>query len=305
MNRIFKLLIAIVLCTTTYYAKAQTDSVQTKESYFKAGISFLNNNVFVGRTDTVVSPSLSSKISYTLKSGIYFSGGIDYFTTRKTNALDGGNIEAGYDYSINDDLNGGVSFTKLFYNANSTRVSASISSELNAYLDYDIADIITPAINIGYSIAKSGFKNDILLNPKLSRDFAFENIMGKKRDLLLISPEVAMNAGTQNFYDGYLTKLTTKNRRSSGLTAAELVIYNQNLKNYKTYLGKFSVLDYELSVPVVYKSGHVIFSFTPTFVFPQNGLLAPENAYQKAIQKGIPSLQSSEFYFETGVTIKF
>ena len=305
MKRICKLLIAIVLSTTLFCANAQTDSVKTSKSYFKAGISYSNNNVFVGRTDTIASPSLSARISYTLKSGVYFSGGIDYFTKNETNEIDGGNIEAGYDYIINDNLSGGVSFTKLFYNANSTRVSASISSELNANWDYDIANIITTGINVGYSIAKSGFKSDIIINPTLSHDFAFENVFGKKKDLLIISLTAGMNAGTQNFYDGYLTKLTTKNKRSSGFTAAQLVVYNKTLKDYKTYLEKFVVLDYELSVPLIYKIGPMLFSFTPTFVFPQNGLAAPQNVYQIAIQKGIPPLQSSEFYFETAIRIKF
>jgi len=305
MQRICKLLIAMVLSTTIFCANAQTDSVKTKKSYFKAGVSFTNDNVFVGRTDTVTSPSLSTRISYTLKSGVYFSGGVDYFTKNRTDALDGGNIEAGYNYSINDNLNGGISFTKLFYNANSTRLSASISSELNTYLDYDIADIISTGINIGYSIAKSGFKNDIILNPTLSHDFAFENVLNKKKDLLIISLTAGMNAGTQNFYDGYLTRLTTKNKRNSGFTAAQLVVYNKTLKDYKTYLEKLGVLDYELAVPLLYKIGHVLFSFTPTFAFPQNGLAAPKNVYQVAIQKGIPPLQSSEFYFETGISIKF
>jgi hypothetical protein len=39
---------------------------------FRLGVSYLSNTVFMGRTDSVVTPSVIAQVKYTLKSGFYF-----------------------------------------------------------------------------------------------------------------------------------------------------------------------------------------------------------------------------------------
>jgi len=294
MKTIYKILPILALIFSGMYASAQTvdtDLVAPKKNTFKIGVTYLNNNVYLGRTDTVSTPTLSPKVTYTFKSGIYFSGTMDFITNKKKNPLDGGSLEAGYDHSFTDDLEGGASFTKLFYNSTSTQVSSSISSILNAYVDYDIADIITPALSVNYSIGKNGGAGgDFVLNPNISHDFAIEGIFGDK-DLLLISPTAGLNAGSQNFYAGKLNK--------KGVNAA----YN----NYYSALSSFTLLDYELSAPLEYKCGAFIFTFVPTYAFAQDSLpksTPAEELITSTIEKSQP-YRSSIFYFEAGIALKF
>src|SRR5258708_29231856 len=61
---------------------------------FRLGASYLSNSVFMGRTDSVVTPSVIAQVKYTLKSGFYFSGSLYYTPNKKTNKLDGGGITA-------------------------------------------------------------------------------------------------------------------------------------------------------------------------------------------------------------------
>jgi hypothetical protein len=300
---LFKPFVTLGLLLSTFCAFSQTqgslpgmdqkvkpdDKSAGGSSSFKFGINYLSNNVFMGRTDTVATPIVVPQVKYTLKSGIYFSGSLDLIPNRKKNKLDGGDISAGYDFDITDNLSGSVSYSKLFYSKTSTQIGSGISSTFNANLTYDIGTIISPSISADYNINKQGVGNDIFLNLGLTHDFIAVGIFGAK-DLLLISPTAAINTGTENFYDAYLTRKQFKNATR---TAAQ----NALIASYTSQLGNFRVLDYELSAPLEYKNGHFIFQFTPTYAVVKNEI--PKQIAARF------SDQPSVFYFETGVSLKF
>jgi hypothetical protein len=285
------LAISLVFCTCETFAQTSPTDMTNKsekESSFKFGVNYLNNNVFMGRADTVTTPAILPEIKYAFKNGIFISAGVDYITNRLTNKLDAGSLALGCDYDITDNMSGGVSFTKLFYNPNSTQIGSSINGTVSANLNYDIAGIITPSVSVDYDIVKQGFGNDIFVNAGLTHDFAKEGIFGDK-DLLILSPTVAVNAGSQNFYDAYLT--LKKYKLKAQAAAAKKLIAKQ-----KVNLSKFNLLDYEFSAPFEYKTGHFIISFIPTYAYAENKLPA-------RITKGM--VDPGVFYFETGAALKF
>jgi hypothetical protein len=264
-----------------------------KQASFKIGVNYLSNNVFMGRADTVRTPTILPEVKYTFKNGIYVSGTVNYIPNRITNRLDGGSATLGYDYDITDNFSGGVSFTKLFYTTNSTQIGSAIGSTVNANLLYDIAGVITPTVSVDYNFLKQGFGHDIFVNAAVSHDFVISGVFGDK-DFFIISPTVAINAGTQNFYDAYFVlkkyKLTAK---ALGLeSAAESLIIKR-----KNQLSQFKMLDYEFSVPVEYKVGVLILSFTPTYAMAENKL-PPRITNGMVNSAGI-------FYFEAGAALKF
>jgi len=303
----YKALLTCVLSSCAFMAVCQTsatnpktDTVKTKpdtvktpkKAFFRFGIDYVNNNVYMGRTDTTTTPVITPNVKYAFKSGIYLSGSLDYIPNRKTKKLDGGDLGLGYDFDINDDLSGSVSYTKLFFSATSTQVNSAISSIINGNLDYDVADIVTASVSLDYNINKQGIDNDIAFNFGLSHDFIAEGIFGDK-DILLVSPMAALNSGTQNFYDGYLVRKKIKNVKKN---AAQTELFNA----YTADLSEFQLLDYEFSIPVEYKTGKFIFHFTPTYALAQNQFQSP--AIQKLL--GLSS-KSTIFYFELGVALKF
>ncbi len=242
----------------------------------------------MGRSDTVHTPTLLPTVKYTFAPGIYVSGSLYYITNRKKNKVDGGDIAGGYDFDITDDLSGGVSFTKLFYNSNSTEVGSSISSIFNGFLSYDIGSI-TPTVSADYDLNRQGFGADWFFNFGLAHDFASEGIFGEK-DIFILSPTAALNTGTQNFFDAYLNNKKYKNAKK---TTAE----NKLIAAQKQMLSAFKLLDYEFSAPLEYKAGVFIFTFTPTYAIAENKL--PASVSSKL------SSASALFYFQTGITLKF
>jgi hypothetical protein len=276
---------------TTQLQKDTTDDIPPVKSYLKVGLNFLNDNAFVGRTDINPTPTLTAKINYNFKFGLYVSGTLDAITNRDNNKLDGGSVEIGYNYTEDDNLEWGTSFTKLFFNSTSTRVSSSLSSELNAYIDYDIAEIITPGLSVSYNFGKSGNKGDILINPSLSHDFLIEPVFGDN-DKVLISPQVGLNIGSQNFYSEYIERKGVPRR-------ANAVYFNA--------LGDMKLLDYEITAPIIYISGKFSFSFIPTLAFAKDSL--PKSTQNEINQstaiEAIQPFKSNVFYFETGISFKF
>ncbi|CAN5186679.1 hypothetical protein BH09BAC6_BH09BAC6_26350 [soil metagenome] len=265
------------------------DKTNDGTAAFKVGVTFINNDVFMGRADTVRTPALIPAIKYTFASGIYFSGSLNIIANRKKNKLDGGDIAAGYEYELSDDLSGGVSVTKLFYNSKSTQIASSISSSFNANLTYDIGDIVSPSVNADYNIIKQAAANDIFLNVALTHDFNITGVFGGD-DVLLISPTVTVNTGTENYYDAYLGRKNIKRVNRTPAQTAELT-------KFTAQLSRFQLQDYELSAPVEYKSGHFIFQLTPVYAIVKNQLPATIASRLSA--------KPSVFYFETGVAWKF
>jgi len=284
---------ALAQNTSNEDAEDLLDKLDIKKGSFKIGANYLSNNVFMGRADTVKTPTILTDIKYTFKNGIFLAATANYIPNRVTNKLDGGSLAAGYDFDTTDNLLGGLSYTKLFYTANSTQIGSAINSTVNANLSYDIAGVITPLVSVDYNFLKQDFGHDIFLNASLSHDFAIEGIFGD-RDFLMISPTVSMNAGTQNFYDAYFVlkkyKLTKK-ALALEQAAESLIIKREN------QLSKFRLLDYEFSAPVEYKMGVLILSFTPTYAVAENKL-------PPRVTKGMVS-GSGIFFFETGAALKF
>ena len=294
LHKSFIVLLLSGISFNSYCQKAAdstaTDTVKTsspKKASFKVGADYANNNVFMGRTGLTTTPLISPDIKYTFKPGIYISGGMDILPDNKKNKLDGGNLTAGYDFDITDNFSGGISYSKMFYNANSTLIGSSITNTFSVDLDYEIGDIVTPSVSANYSL-NSGANADIFVNAGISHDFIIIKPFAKNDDFI-ISPTVATNLGTQNFYDAYIKKKVFKSKKVGAAVTA-----------FEANLSKFETLDYEFSVPLEYKIGHLIFEFIPSYAIVQNGFKSA--AVAKAV--GL-SDNTSVFYFETGLSLKF
>lgn len=295
------LTVLILVIAGNTFAQGEYDAVKksapekdaiTEPDSFKIGLDYISNNVFMGRTGTTTTPTFAPNAKYGFGSGLYFSGTLDFLPNNKTKKLDGGDLSAGYDFDLSDDLSGVVSYTKFLYSSASTRIGSSISSTFNAGLNYDITDVVTPYVDVDYNVNRKGITDDIFFNFGISHDFITRKIF-TDRDLFLISPSVSANIGSQNFYDAYLIKKVFKN-------AKKTEVQNTLINQYEQNLNKLKLLDYEFSTPLEYKLNHFIFQFTPTYAIVESQSLSA--ALTKTI--GL-SNKSSVFYISTGLSLKF
>jgi hypothetical protein len=235
------------------------DKSKQATSKIKFGLNYVSNNVFMGRTDSIVTPTIIPEVKYTLKSGIYFSGSLYYTPNKKTNKLDGGELTAGYDADLTDELSASASYSKSFYSANSTEITSSIKDAFSVDFDYDFGAWLSPSLSFDYILNKKGSSNQFFTSLAIDHDFIKKGVFGSN-DLLFISPTFTLNTGDEGD-------------------------------------GNFKVMDYELSTPIFYKTGHFICQFAPTYSIPEN--IPPDFTTIK------PANKNSVFYFETGVALKF
>src|SRR5690242_7094431 len=132
----------LLLSVISIKAQEKDDSTGKKAStsYFEVGASYLSDNVYFGRKDSVKIPYISPTIGYYAKSGFFVNGSFSYIPTTGANRIDAFILETGWDFSIGD-FDGQVNATKNFYNNNSTNVKSEISGSLGATAGYDFGFI--------------------------------------------------------------------------------------------------------------------------------------------------------------------
>jgi hypothetical protein len=89
-------------------------------------------------------------------------------------------------------------------------------------------------------------------------------IPGMDRTALAINPTATINAGTQRFTQSQVTK---QGGVLGGLGGGT-VTNSQNVN-------RFSILSYEVSMPVVFVVHEYYFALTPAYVMPQNLIVVP------------------------------
>jgi len=279
--------LSILIVLISFTSKGQDISdVQQKKSYFKTSASYLSNAVYYGRKDSLALPYIIPSISYHHKSGLYLEGSLSYLVSPDLSQIDAGTITAGYNFnSVNEKLLGSVYASKFFTSGSSYSVHGEVKGAVGSSIYYKLNPV---AIDGGANISFSG-KTDVGLYLGLSHEFEFGD------GDFAIAPSGLVNAGTQNFYEGYFTNrkysLKRKRRQSSNPNATKVLVISKS----------FSVLDYELSLPVNYDKAKWGLFFTPTYSLPVNG-------FKYSINNGLTYRTedlSNTFYVEAGGYIKF
>jgi hypothetical protein len=231
----------------------QKDS--TKKSYLKAGISYLSDNVYLGRRDSVSVPYISPSLGYYHKSGLYFNSSFSYIPVSGEMRIDLITLEGGYTYSTKK-LNVEISVSKEFYSSQSYNVNSEVKGRADSYLSYDLG-FIEPSLQAGVNFAS---------NPDFGIGLGLEHSFSTAEDKLEISPSFLANVATQNYYADYY-----KNRRySSNRKTKKQGNTNYEITGSLSDASKFQLMDYELSLPINYTIKKFTLNFTPTYAIPLN-----------------------------------
>ncbi|MBS1524281.1 MAG: hypothetical protein JST19_01450 [Bacteroidetes bacterium] len=293
---------AAVKDTISKKETAKKDTVKHKKSSLKIGLTYANNAVYLARTDSVATPNYGLGLTYTLKSGIFFTGTVNYIPSRQFDKLDAGELETGYNFE-KDNLNGGVSVSKYFASFNSTQVISALDATLGAELSYDLFDVVTPSIHADYALVRSGDGNDILITAGLGHEFEVDTLFTPK-DHFSIEPKIELTAGTQHFLSTYyvLKNKGAAQRAQHGNAkgkGANKTTASSNSSTQSTPVttnaNQFQTLAYEFTLPIGYSWKKLGFSFTPAYAV----------AVHKITDDGTTTSylpNSSVFYFTLGLS---
>jgi hypothetical protein len=272
------------------------DSIATapipKKSYFQGGLSYLSDNVYLGRKDSVKIPYSMPTIGYYHKSGLYAAATLGYAILPGNSHIDMVSLEAGYMLTIGN-FDGQLSASKFYYSSQSYSVRSDISANIVVDAAYDL-HFIKPTFEATFNF--SG-QTDYIMTWGLQHSFYAAH------DALDITPTVLVNSGTQNYYNAYYRNRKYSRTRKNG------VIVNGTIAATVVDPSAFKTLDYEASVPINYTIGKFTFNITPTLAIPVNParvsrITTPAGGTSTTKVATLEKLNDS-LYWQFGLLVKF
>ncbi|MGB5609643.1 hypothetical protein [Eudoraea sp.] len=240
--------------------KTTNDIVDEDFSYFLANVSYINDNVFMGRRDSIAAPYLFPSIGYYNKSGFFADASLSFLTGPEANRVDLFLLSTGYNFNLNK-FSGGISGTAYFFNEESFNVMSSVLGDLTGIVSYDF-EVMEASFSLT-SYFNDGSSTDIITGLMLDRTFYAIN------KNLMINPSISLYAGTQHFYQQYYSSSRLGNRKGNGMGNSGSESAEPNMINIDE-VEKFKVLNIELAIPLHYNYRHFFFSFYPMMAFPQS-----------------------------------
>ncbi|HET7003598.1 MAG TPA: hypothetical protein VFI33_19890 [Puia sp.] len=265
---------------------------EIKKSHFEGGISYLNNDVYLGRKDSSVLPYFIPVLSYYHKSGLYFSVYLNYLKNSEESRIDLITLEAGYTFNSGN-YDGQINVSKFVYNSQSTNVASEIQATVGYQNGFDVG-FIKPTLEINLNF---GSKIDYL------GSFGLQHSYFGLHNKLEFTPTFTINGGTQNYYDSYYKNKrysnSAKQKGQSGGTTVIGSVVNPS---------SFRILDYEASVPFSYTINNLVINFTPTYAVPLNPATININTKQSngsSSNKTETENLSNSFYWSAGIVLHF
>ena len=267
-----------------------------KKSYFKFATSYLSNYVYNGRRDTITTPYFVPSIGYFNKGGFNVSASGYYLNATNQHRFDFFSFDMKYKHEFTDNFAASLEASRTFYNKSSTSLSSNIKGDFSGNVDYDFGFI---ELFVETSAVFSQ-KTDFDLYIELEHEFEIKN--GK--DEFKITPTFDVNFSTLNYYEGYLNKKIGKKK----LTNVDAVVFVDN--------NKFTLMDYEFSLPISYETNKFVFFVTPTYAIPKNTINTTtvtttklNNGNEVVVTKNSTSTIERElkqsFFVEVGLYYKF
>ncbi len=242
------------------FTKIFCQNAENQKPYFvKVGVSYLDNYVYNGRSDSLKTPYFIPSLTIVYDSSLTINGNFYYLSQGEDKGFDFLELNASYEFDITKRLSAGIYGTKYFYKGNSNAITGNINATLGGNLDYDF-DLFE--LNVGAYFLFTNGHIDVNFNPGIEREIIF----GAKNAWKLL-PSFYVNFSTLNFYEGFSTQRATKKLTRKSATNPTLA----TLEEITTVNDKsMRLLDYEFSLPLTYENNKWGFSLEPTIAFPKN-----------------------------------
>jgi hypothetical protein len=240
----------VLLLHTGLYA--QTDSAKNK-TQFKIGVYYNSHLNYYGRTDSLRSSGAFPMAELWLTPSFYINAAPVFVNNAIQSFQYAGTVTtAGYQFNDQKKWAGNFYVVKPFYTESSQLVQSALKAQVAGTLTWQ-----SKIINItGGGDIK--FSNNTDYGATAGVDHIFKAQLPGKA-VLVIDPSVYMNAGTQQFTSTYYKK-------------NNFLIFPGTEQQVTENEKRFSVLSYEVSMPVVFAKGKLQLLLIPAYVLPQNML---------------------------------
>ena len=228
---------------------ANKDSSNTpKKSTLTLATVYSNNASYYGQKSATNLPYIAFAANYQLKSGFYFTGQTFKLLNDNSSTVSAASFGAGVNFKVGNKLTTDLNYSHSFYPKYSPMLQAANLDNASMSLSYN--SWIKPSITGDYAFGKT---NDAFVTGALSKTINLFSL-GKK-DIITISPSVDLVAGTQHFYQTYVTQQKLRDSVFGILTGP--LFGNSGSSHTDTVVTKaFNILSYNLKVPIAYNRAH-------------------------------------------------
>ena len=227
-----------------------------KKNTLVTGMAYTSKLHYYGRTDSLSSSAFIPTLLLSFKNGFYLSSNV-IFINNSTVGIEYAATTAGVGYRSGNDQGFvfNISADKFFYESSSL-VQSAVDGQ--AAVNFSYLDKILN-FHTGFSTA---FSENIDLNASASLDHTFR--IKKNKVNYIITPSFTTNAGTQNYSRTYYKNI--------GIIPLPVPGTSQEITESSK---RFTLLSYELALPVIMTYKKFIFNVTPSYILPQNLVAVP------------------------------
>lgn len=229
-----------------------SDSAAAAASTLTIGAVYANNADYYGQKAEESMPYIAAAASWKSRSGIYFTA-LAYRLLKDSsgNVASASNLGLGYSLKLSKHLTADLGYNHTFYPAYSPFLQASNPDNARLSLEYD--RVMDSKISADYAFGKT---QDLFVTAGTGKQINLGSIGSK--DLVTFTPAVEVVAGTQHFYQTYITE---KRLRDSLLGLLPIPILggggsSQNQGSTTTETTRFNLISYNLKCPLAYNRSH-------------------------------------------------
>ncbi len=237
------------IAQTDSTSTAPADSIPTKKNTLTLATVYANNASYFGQRPEETTPYAAVAATYQLKSGFYLTGLAYKLLDDKTSGISAANIGAGINWKFNKRFSGDIRYTHSFYPELSPLIQSVNTENINLGLKYH--RWLEATVSGDYAFGQT---DDIFATAGLAKDIDLFSIT--KKDVVSIKPFVSVVAGTQRFYETYITE---QKLRDSLLGIITVPIFGTppNPPETTTVSGSsFDLISYNLELPVSYSRAY-------------------------------------------------
>ncbi len=196
-------------------------------------------------------PYAALAASYRFRSGFYLSALTYKLINEKTSGVSAASVGAGFSFKLAEKLTADLGYSHSFYPENSPLLQAGNADNASVGLIY--ASWVNVNLTGDYMFGET---KDAFVTGGLSRSVNLFSIGAK--DIVTINPSADVVAGTQHFYETYLTQKKFQDSLLGGILNPVTGAPGSSSNTTTVAKTSFNVLSYNFKLPLAYNRAHYV-----------------------------------------------
>ncbi|GAA0525016.1 hypothetical protein [Chitinophaga japonensis] len=231
------------------FSQSDSTTADKKKTTFTIGATYTNNANYYGQKAAESMPYLAASAALRFRSGIYFTAAGYRLLNDSGTFASASSAGAGIVFNLGKKLTADLGYSHTFYPSHSPFLQAANPDNASASLKYEYW--MSTALDVDYNF---GRQQDVFVTIGTEKLISLGSIF-KGKDIVTLTPSIAVTGGTQRFYQTYVTeKLLRDSILGVPLPDIGGIAGMENGSAASTT--KFNLLSYNLRVPLAYNRAH-------------------------------------------------